>query len=365
MKTAMKQRPMRFAAVALLGLTLLPGFTGEAMAQASGNFTRYEEILKRQHPETHDLLVRLERIHGVLFGELFKEGEAVRASADTMPTPDFEVNMLERLGALAAEEGTLDEVAAEATAGYALVGQRSAEINTWTNQFRRAVYGILSDPQLTTFTARRAAVAEAVAIYQSRPELALPAQPKNMDVLYDHAQALDFRTGYTDLDGLIWAGHWAALAATKPLVDLTGSARTAGLDTVQVRYLAKLSYGEPPQYFPSELPLAPAIAPELSFLSPETVAIWDNLTMMNEVMADILASPDVQDPSAALDAALTFFLDSEGGVIDPVEFGTMALRHGIFFQGGYPLAVSTKSELNSGGHAAHLRGGSGLVMPGM
>jgi hypothetical protein len=44
----------------------------------------------------------------------------------------------------------------------------------------------------------------------------------------------------------------------------------------------------------------------------------------------------------------------------------MALRHGIFFQGGYPLAVMTENERNVGGHAAHLQGGAPLMtIPGM
>jgi hypothetical protein len=215
------------------------------------------------------------------------------------------------------------------------------------------------------FQARQTALAQAVALYQSRPEAALPTGPKNMDVLYEHREALDFRTGYLDLDGLIWAGHWLQLAATKPLLDLSVAERSAGLETVRDRYHSKLSYGEPPEFFPSELPLAPAIATDLNFMSPEIAGIWDNLSMMEEVLADILASPDVVDEHAAIEAAVDFFLDPEVAVTDPIDFSAMALRHGIFNQGGPPLAVMTKSELNGGGHGAHLQGGVGTSFPGM
>jgi len=43
----------------------------------------------------------------------------------------------------------------------------------------------------------------------------------------------------------------------------------------------------------------------------------------------------------------------------------MALGHGIFFQGGYPLGIMTESELNVGGHAAHLQSGGQIIIPGM
>jgi len=361
----MKSRASWCTSIALLGMILFAAQPDPVAAQASGTFAAYEAILEREHPETHALLIRLERMHGLVFGELAVEGRTVRSTAEKLPSPDFEFDMLERLGMLAAEEGTLEDVAADAEAGYGALGERAAAIIEWTNAFRRAVLGIFADPQPTTFQARRAALSAAIAVYQSRPEAALPTVPKNMDVLYDHEQALDFRTGYTDLDGSIWAGHWLKLAATAPLLQLSGADRVAGLDTVQARYYAKLSYGEPPEYFPSELPLAPAIATEFSFISSEAASIWDNLSMMEEVLADILASPDVADEKVAIEAAVNFFLDPTLGVVNPVAFGAMALRHGIFFQGGFPLAVMTKSELNVGGHSAHTGGGGRVILPGM
>jgi len=253
----------------------------------------------------------------------------------------------------------------EAAAGFAVLGPKAAAIIERANAFHMEVLGILADPGLTEFAARRAAVAEAVERYRSRPDVALPSAPKDMDVLYDHSHALDFRTGYADLGGLIWAGHWLKLAATEPLTDLVGADRAAGLDTVRTRYYAKLSYGEPPEFFPSEIPLAPAIAPGLIFMSPESAMIWDNNTMLQEVLADILASPDVTDVQGAVDEAVAFFMDPNAGITDQGEWEIMALRHGIFFQGGYPLAVMTESELNVGGHAAHLQGGAPIIIGGM
>jgi hypothetical protein len=320
-----------------------------ASAQAGGDFSKYEAIFAREYPVAHELVVRLDRTQDLLFGQLIIEGDAVRASADTLPSPDFEFDMLNELGMIAGEGGSFDDTNLPED-GLALFNPRAAAIVQWGDEFRRGVLGVLSDRSVTDFQGRRAKLAELVAIYQSRADVALPTVPKNMDILYQHPEARDFRTGYTDLGGMIWAGHWYKLAITKPLVDLSGAELVAGLDTVQARYFAKLSYGDPPNYFPSELPLAPAIAPELGFMSPATVAILDNLSMFEEVISDVLVSPTVADAQAGVEQMVDFFLSPTLGVTTSVGFGTMALRHGIFFQGGYPLIYMEKSERNAGGH---------------
>ena len=326
------------------------------------------DALRRHHPDLYDLVTRLERAQGVLFHELAREGEAVRATGGDAPTPGFEVDMVDRLTALVQGRGTPEEEAAEeeaevARAGYASLGPRGAEIIRWGYAFQREVISILADPNVPD---QRAALAGAVSRYRSRPAAALPSVPKDMDVLYGHAYALRFRTGYTDAGGLIWAGHWLRLAATEPLTDLgPGPGRSAGVDTVTTRYFAKLSYGAPPQSFPSEIPLAPAIAPGLIWESPETAMIWDNLSMLLEVLADVFASPETPDMPGAIEAVIDFFMDPHLAVTDQDEWEIMALRHGIFFQGGYPLAVMTRSERNTDGHAAHLASGGLMTIPGM
>jgi len=315
-----------------------------------------------------EALIRLERAHGLLFGQLWLEGEAVRATGEDIPTFGFEFDMVERLTILVQGDGTADEVAEEAAAGFAVLGPRGAEIIARGNAFYRAAVGILVDPRVTD---RRAALAEAVQRYLSKPDVALLPLPKDMDVLYDHQHALAFRGGYADLDGVIWAGHWMKLAATEPLTDFPGRAeRLAGLDTVTNRFYTKLSYGEPPEFFPTELPMAPAIAPGVISLSPESAIIWDNLSMMQEVLADVIAAPGLQDVRGAVDAVIDHFMDPTYGVTDEGNWESMALGHGIFFQGGYPLGVMIRSELNGGGHAAHLaasrgRRGGPIIIRGM
>ena len=363
-----RSNPMTYrtaCSLALAGLLLVPISGSPISAQAANESQRFISVLQRENPETYEVVVRLERAHGVLFGALAEEGRTVRASDNKLPTYQFENDILSRLIRTVQAEGTADDVAAQAAAGFAALGPKAAAIIAQANSFHREVLGILSDPTIAQFPARRAALQKAVERYRSRPDVALPIAPKDMQILYDHAQALEFRTAYPDADGMIWAGHWLKLAATEPLTDHVGTARTAGLDTVRVRYYAKLSFGEPPEHFPSELPLAPAIAPGLIFMSPESAIILDNVNMLQEVLADILVAPDVMDVQGAIDAAVAFFMDPTLGMTVRGEWEIMALRHGIFFQGGYPLAVMTQSERNQGGHAVHLQGGGPIMIPGM
>jgi len=350
-------------------LTLLTGllgslvFAGPASAQSKPD---YEAVLEREHPDLYDLLIRVERAQGIMFGGLVAEGETMRASAEKLPTYGFELDMVERLTHLVAEEGRAEDVAAEAEAGFAALGPRAAAVIARANAFHREVLGILADRSVASFNERRVAVAAAVQRYESQPEIAMPPAPIDMDILYDHPQTLDFRTGYTDLGGLIWAGYWLKLASTEPLTDLDDPERRAmGLDTVMTRYHLKLSYGDPPEFFPSELPMAPAISPGIIFLSAEAAMIWDNVSMMQEVISDILASPDAIDVQGAIDLTVEHFTDPDYRRRDQGYWEIMALRHGIFFQGGYPLAYRAESELNVGGHAAHFGGGGVPIISGM
>lgn len=351
--------PYRTALAFLAALVLASAAADSAVGQSTGELGDADR-LQRHHPGLYELVDRVERAHALLFEQLAREGEAVRAGGGTVPTSSFEIDMVVRLAHLVQDEGA----AQSGAEGYDVLGARAADVIRWGQAFQREIMSILSDPDVTD---RVAALADAVSRYQSRPQAALPSVPKNMDILYGHPHALGFRTGYADLDGLLWAGHWLRLAATEPLADLPpGPERAAGIDTVTTRYFAKLSRGEPPQSFPSELPLAPAIAPGFIWLSPESAIIWDNLSMLLEVLADVLASPETTDAQQAIEATIDFFMDPDLAVTDRDEWEIMALRHGIFFQGGFPLAVMTANERNVSGHAAHLAGGGRLMtMPGM
>ncbi|MGI9625441.1 MAG: hypothetical protein ACR2QM_01280 [Longimicrobiales bacterium] len=331
-----------------LALGSLAAWPAAGQSTAASGALGEADALERHHPALYALVGRLEQAHAALFDELARQGPA--------DSPDETDNLLISL--------VRDPNPKEMANGYGVLGPRAAEVIRWGQAFQREVLSVLADPDVED---RSATLAAAVGRYQSRPEAALPTVPKDMDTLYGHPYALGLRTRFPDLDGVAWAGHWLRLAATEPLTDLPpGPERTAGVDTVAARYDAKLSYGEPPQSFPTEIPLAPAIAPGLIWLSPESAMIWDNLSMMLEVLGDGLASAEAANVPQVIEATIDFFLDPELASTDQDEWEIMALRHGIFFQGGFPLSVMTENERNVGGHAAHGSGGRMLMtIPGM
>jgi hypothetical protein len=213
--------------------------------------------------------------------------------------------------------------------------------------------------------ARGGALDDAVARYLSRRDAALPDVPKDMTILYDHPHAWSFAKMYPNLNGFVWAGHWLQLAAQEPLELYSNrQARAEGLLKVTDRFRLKLSFGEAPNAFPTELPLAPAIAPGLVAVHPRAGAIIDNLNMMHDVLADVLVDPDVKDVDKSIEWVLDQFTSRDHRVVDEDEWIRMALRHSIFAQGGPALGTMTQSERNNLGHLQH--GGVGpAFIPGV
>jgi hypothetical protein len=163
----------------------------------------------------------------------------------------------------------------------------------------------------------------------------------------------------------VWASHWFQLAVYEPferpasLVD-----RRLGVEVVTERFQRKLSPGRPPDGFPTELPLAPSIAPGLLSIHERVAAIFDNLNIMNEVIAEVLVHPKVGDVQTAIREVVEHFSDRRYRVADPGDWITMALRHSIFAQGGPALGVMTESDRNSSGHFQHTRRGGRAMPPG-
>jgi hypothetical protein len=316
------------------------------------------EAFARDYPELNGLLVGAERAHGVLYGAL--------ARARGKPREAETARLMTRRLAPTAAPAAADP---ESDAGYAVLGPRGAELVRRTQAFHREALAILSTVEKAD---RARALDEAVARYLERPEVSLPDVPKDMTILYDHAYSSIVvevpgapKRKTPRLRGLVWATAWLQLAASEPLDPAADpQARTRDLRTVTDRFKRKLDYGKPPDAFPTELPLAPSIAPELVTIHPRTAAIVDNLNMLHAVLEDILEHPKVPDMRAALDEAIRQFTDRGYRVVDELDWIRMALRHSIFEQGGPAVGVMTASDRNGSGHLQHVGGGKG-ILPGM
>ena len=64
---------------------------------------------------------------------------------------------------------------------------------------------------------------------------------------------------------------------------------------------------------PTELPMAAAIAPDLYSQSPEATIILDNLNVLETLVADIMAYPNLDNRAELIDAAVARFTDNESG----------------------------------------------------
>jgi hypothetical protein len=329
-------------------------------AQKTAETDRLLTSFSRDWPELYARLIGIERAHGVLYGALVQGRGKVQE-------PDVYRRMTERVAASAAH--TPRDI--EAEKGYEALGARGAEIIRRTQAFYRealAIFAVVDAPE------RERVLRQAVDRYLSKPTVSLPDVPKDMGVLYDHPYTSfvldDFNPRrelkYPTLNGFVWASHWFQLAAQEPLdVSVDKTERVNGLKIVGDRFDRKLSNGTPPDAYPTELPLAPSIAPHLVSASERAAAIVDNLNIMQDVLADVLVHPKVTNLRAATDEVLTQFTDRTYRIVEVDDWITMALRHSIFEQGGPALGTMTRSERNNSGHLQHLRGGRAIPPGGM
>jgi hypothetical protein len=303
-------------------------------------------------PALYARLIGVERAQGVLFGALSNR-------TGKLDEADVLQRMIRRVSETAAAG-----IDSEAERGFEAIGKRGAALIRGGFAFDREVIAIYASRSPDE---RKSALDAAVRKYRSGAGLVLPDAAKDMSILYDHAYSsfvpptppeLEPRRElpYPKLTGFMWAARWYELAVVEPL-DAFGdpAERDRGLATVAERFRAKLSFGTPPNAFPTELPLAPAIAPGLVALHDRSAAVIDNLNMMLDIIADVLVHPAVADRRAALDEVIARFADRQYRCVQVDEWIVVALRHSIFAQGGPALASMTAQERNafSGVHGQH------------
>jgi hypothetical protein len=201
---------------------------------------------------------------------------------------------------------------------------------------------------------RDVAVDEAIDQYLGESGEILSARPKSMDVLHEHPLAGSLDKVAPNRLGESHASVWLHLAIFQPVLLLpeTGEASVRdGVETVRVRFLGKLE--SPPAGFPTALPMAPTVAPDLTARYPRAAAIFDNLNLLRELVAELLVG-GVPQTDPAIGDEIDHFLDPSEGITTHYQWVLMALRHGIFHQGGPALGTLDGNERNElGGHSGH------------
>jgi hypothetical protein len=212
----------------------------------------------------------------------------------------------------------------------------------WATQFQRQIFDVWSDTSLP-IAEKDGRMVELVGHYRTRPDLALSALPKSMDAVDAQIYSGSFRRKYARLNALTWGTQWLQAGMVETLVRTseTGQRRTA-MDTVARRFGAMLD--TPLDKMPYLMPLTPAVAPTFARRYPGAAAILDNAHMFENVIADILTSPEIP-PSARrkeiLRAGADFRSDTAHAISYDAWFAMTEIM-GLNNMGGSPFAAGAQ-----------------------
>ena len=238
------------------------------------------------------------------------------------------------------------ETAAAAFRGSASLDRRAAAIIERGRRFERRLLDIYLDDAIGD---KQAAVADAIADYMADDIHSVAGSPKNVGLLLTHDQAGAFQTGFPLLRGFLWSNQWLELAALEAVVlEHVDSNVSGGVDTALERFWNKMGSAGGMTMFPApvELPMAPAIAPNLYSQSMEAAAIIDNLNVLETIVADIMAYPNLDNRAELIESFTAEFTNKTDNLNDSMSYLLFALRGGIYNQGGPAVGELMQSERN-------------------
>lgn len=239
-----------------------------------------------------------------------------------------------------------DEEAEAAFADNAAINRHTSEVLKRGRNFEENLFAIYIDDSITN---KRAAVAEAVADYLSDDRHSVATIPKDSVYLVEHEQASGFQTAFPLLSGFLWTQQWLQLAALEAVIlENLDNQFADGTEIALERFWNKVGSSGGMSMFPApnELPMAPAIAPDLYSQSEEAAIILDNLNVLETVIIDILAYPNVENRGELMDAAVVKFTNKDADNSAPMDYLLFALRGGIYNQGGPAVGELMQSERN-------------------
>ncbi len=305
-------------------------------------------------PETMDarmeLAMHLEMMANMTMREMMAmggHGAGEVAMSMDMENPYGERETEVRVALL--EELRREHEPAEAAASFqnsASLDRHTAEIFERGRRFERRIVAIYLDDSLSD---KQAAVRDAVAEYMSDEIHSVASTPKNVGLLLTHDQAGAFQTGFPLLRGFLWSNQWLELAALEAVVlEHVDSNVSGGIDTALDRFWNKMGSSGGMTMFPApvELPMAPAIAPNLYSQSMEAAVIIDNLNVLETIVADIMAYPNLDNRAGLIEAWTGEFTNKTENLSDSMSYLLFALRGGIYNQGGPAVGELMQSERN-------------------
>ena len=261
--------------------------------------------------------------------------------------PHHDLEVAARMRLLEVMRGKHSNESAEAAfENSSAIDRHTAEVFKHGRNFEEALFTIYIDGDVDD---KLAAVANAIENYLSDDQHSVATVPKESDYLLSHEQANGLKTAFPLLRGFMWTHQWLQLAALEAVI-LQGldPQFNGGVDVALERFWNKIGSSGGMTMFPApgELPMAPAIAPDLYSQSPEAAIILDNLNLLETVIADILAFPNVQSREELMTQAITYFTGKDTNNAQSMDYLLFALRGGIYNQGGPAVGELMQSERN-------------------
>ncbi|MDA0281061.1 MAG: hypothetical protein O3C29_11635 [Proteobacteria bacterium] len=270
--------------------------------------------------------------------------------------PHHDLEVAARMRLLEVMRGKHSNESAEAAfENSSAIGRHTAEVFKHGRNFEKALFTIYIDDDVDD---KLAAVADAIESYLSDDQHSVAVVPKESDYLLSHDQANGLKTAFPLLRGFLWTHQWLQLAALEAVI-LQGldPQFNGGVDVALERFWKKIGSSGGMTMFPApgELPMAPAIAPDLYSQSPEAAIILDNLNLLESLIADILAFPNAENRDELMDQAITYFTGKDSNNTQSMDYLLFALRGGIYNQGGPAVGELMQSERNRAREAMNMQ----------
>ncbi len=357
----------------LLGLLAVAALGVPAEAQWSRTYEQFylpgsfNWQFLRNYPAGAKLFNAFDFGHAILYESLWTKPNA--------PVSELEVRWYDRLTKeilVNPPHVPLEEAAIEIA--YAKLAPEAKTMFDWAHLLHRQIYDVWADERIP-IERKDALVAELVAYYKTRPDLAFSSVPKTMELMEGQSYSTAFRKNYPKFNGLIWAYHWLQIGLYEPLLaGKNKDERQTGVLATVTRFRQMIE--NPPTWMPRVMPMTPEVAPLFTARYPEAAIIFDNLHSMHDVVSDILANPAVPRNQKRVEImrAAARYRDDTSFVQTRDQWLEMARMMGIQNMGGpvmgflaaFPTPTVERGAVMAGMDHANMPGMQGMAgMPGM
>ena len=327
-------------AMLLAGGAMAATITVPAVASAQWS-TAYDQFylpgkfnwtFRREYPAADRLFNAFDYGHAILYERLYNDAHAPASELE-----ETEYNFITKKLLVSPPRLPLEESAIEIN--YAKIAPEAKMMFDWAHLLHRQIYDVLASENMSQ-PGKDAKIAQLVAYYKTRPDLAFSSVPKSMELMEGQPYSLAFRQAYPKFNGLIWGYHWLQVGLYEPMMTGTSQEeRQAGVAAAVTRFRQMLENA--PEHMPRVMPMTAAIAPTFAKRYQEAAIIFDNLHAMHDVVSDILTNDMVPHDlkRAAILEAGSRYRDASSFLMPVAEWATMGEMMGVANMGGPAVGI--------------------------